>query len=75
MPSDFGPALDNYPNRFDPGVLGAVVAQAQAPAIIETPGDARTHAEDLAWLRRHLEPAAGARAGGSTLDARRYVRR
>ena len=49
---------------IDPGVLGAVVAQAQAPAIIETPGDARTHAADLAWLRRHLEPADGARAGG-----------
>jgi len=29
MPSDFGPALDNYPNRFDPGVLGALPEHLQ----------------------------------------------
>jgi deoxyribonuclease-4 len=38
--------------------LVAVARAADAPVIIETPGDADTHAADLAWLRRRVNDAA-----------------
>jgi deoxyribonuclease IV len=41
-----------------PDVLTEVVRAAGAPAIIETPGDASNHADDLKWLRRRVDGAA-----------------
>lgn len=35
--------------------LATVLGQAGAPIVIETPGDAAEHAEDIAWVRRALE--------------------
>lgn len=45
--------------RIDPQLLVAVVAEAQVPTIIETPGEADALAADLAWIRERLGlPAA-----------------
>ena len=41
-----------------PDVLTDVVRAAEAPVIIETPGDAADHADDLEWLRRRVDGAA-----------------
>jgi deoxyribonuclease-4 len=41
-----------------PDVLVEVVRAAGAPVIIETPGDASDHADDLKWLRRRVDGAA-----------------
>ncbi|MBD0324633.1 MAG: deoxyribonuclease IV, partial [Aldersonia sp.] len=41
-----------------PEDLTGVVRAAGAPAIIETPGDASDHADDLRWLRRRVDGAA-----------------
>lgn len=41
-----------------PEVLADVVRAAGAPVIIETPGNATDHAEDLKWLRRRVHDAA-----------------
>jgi deoxyribonuclease IV len=43
---------------IDPDVLADVVRAADAPAIIETPGEASDHADDLRWLRRRVDGAA-----------------
>jgi len=43
---------------IDPDVLVDVVRAAGVPAIIETPGGASDHAEDLTWLRRRVDGAA-----------------
>lgn len=40
--------------RIAAAQLLGVVEEAGAPAVIETPGDAREQADDLAWLRRRL---------------------
>lgn len=36
--------------------LRAVIAEARAPVVIETPGDVEEHRADLAWLRAALAP-------------------
>lgn len=39
---------------IDPNLLLAVVRDAAAPTILETPGDIAEHAGELVWLREHL---------------------
>jgi deoxyribonuclease-4 len=41
-----------------PETLTEVVRMADAPVIVETPGDASEHARDLIWLRRRITGAA-----------------
>ncbi len=40
--------------RIDPDLLAAVVRDAGAPVVCETPGGADEHASDFAWLRERL---------------------
>jgi deoxyribonuclease-4 len=40
--------------RIDPDLLVAVVREAGAPVIVETPGGAEEHSADVAWLRERL---------------------
>lgn len=40
--------------QIDPELLVAIVAEAAAPVICETPGDASAQAADIAWLRERL---------------------
>ncbi len=42
--------------EIDPDALVAMVQQAGAPALVETPGDANAQAEDIAWLRERVLP-------------------
>jgi deoxyribonuclease IV len=54
----FGSGRDRHANLgsgvLDPEVLVELVRRADAPVIVETPGDAAAHAADLAWLRARL---------------------
>jgi deoxyribonuclease IV len=55
---EFGSGRDRHANlgsgQIDPELMLAVVVDAQAPTIVETPGDADAHAADLAWIRKRL---------------------
>ena len=42
------------PARIDPDLLAAVVRDAGAPVVCETPGGADEHVADFAWLRERL---------------------
>jgi len=43
--------------RIDPDLLAAVIRDAAAPVVCETPGGAEEHQADFAWLRAHLADA------------------
>ena len=55
---DFDSGADRHANfgagRIDPDLLAAVVRDAGAPIICETPGGAEEHVADFAWLRERL---------------------
>lgn len=55
---DFDSGADRHANfgagRIDPDLLAAVVRDAGAPVICETPGGAEEHVADFAWLRERL---------------------
>lgn len=55
---DFDSGADRHSGfgagRIDPELLAAVVREADAPVICETPGGAAEHAADFAWLRERL---------------------
>jgi deoxyribonuclease-4 len=55
---DFGSGADRHANfgagRIDPELLAAVVRDADAPVVCETPGGAAEHSADFAWLRERL---------------------
>lgn len=55
---DFDSGADRHANfgagRIDPDLLAAVVRDAGAPVVCETPGGAAEHAADFAWLRERL---------------------
>jgi deoxyribonuclease-4 len=55
---DFDSGADRHTNfgagRIDPDLLAAVVRDAGAPVICETPGGAEEHAADFAWLRERV---------------------
>ncbi|WP_414690998.1 deoxyribonuclease IV [Nocardioides sp.] len=55
---DFDSGADRHANfgagRIDPDLLAAVVREADAPVVCETPGGAAEHAADFAWLRERL---------------------
>ncbi len=52
---DFDSGADRHANlgsgRVDPELLAAVVREAGAPVVLETPGGAAEHRADTAWLR------------------------
>lgn len=52
---DFGSGADRHTSlgqgRIDPDLLAAVVRDAKAPVLLETPGGPDEHAADVAWLR------------------------
>ena len=52
---DFDSGADRHANfgagRIDPDLLAAVVRDAGAPVVCETPGGAAEHRDDFAWLR------------------------
>lgn len=54
----FGSGADRHTNlgdgALDPDALVAVVREAQAPVVVETPGGAAGQAADIAWLRERL---------------------
>jgi deoxyribonuclease-4 len=54
----FGSGADRHANlgegQIPPDDLIAVVAQAAAPVVVETPGGAEGQGNDIAWLRRAL---------------------
>ena len=54
----FGSGADRHANlgagRIDPDLLAAVIREAGAPVVLETPGAAAEHAADAAWLRERL---------------------
>ncbi len=54
----FGSGADRHANfgdgRIDPDLLLAVVREAGAPVVCETPGGATGQGDDIAWLRKHL---------------------
>lgn len=56
---DPGSGRDRHQNlgvgEVDPDLLVAVVEQAGAPAVVETPGDADAQAADIAWIRERLD--------------------
>jgi deoxyribonuclease-4 len=37
-----------------PSVLAAIVAESRAPVVVETPGGAVEHTDDIAWVRSHM---------------------
>lgn len=47
--------------KIDPQMLVAMVRQADAPVVCETPGDAETQAADIGWLRQRLAPGQSRR--------------
>jgi deoxyribonuclease-4 len=55
---DFDSGADRHANfgtgRIDPDLLAAVVRDADAPVICETPGGAEEHTADFTWLRDRL---------------------
>ncbi len=55
---DFDSGADRHANlgqgRVDPDLLAAVVRDAAAPVVLETPGGAAEHLDDIAWLREHV---------------------
>ncbi|WP_182525077.1 deoxyribonuclease IV [Nocardioides dongkuii] len=55
---DFDSGADRHANfgagRIDPDLLAAVVRDAGAPVVCETPGPADAHLADFAWLRERL---------------------
>ena len=55
---EFDSGADRHANfgagKIDPDLLAAVVRDAAAPVICETPGDADDHLADFAWLRERL---------------------
>ena len=55
---EFDSGADRHANfgagKIDPDLLAAVVRQAAAPVVCETPGGAEQHATDFAWLRSRL---------------------
>ena len=55
---DFDSGADRHANlgagRIDPDLLAAVVRDAGAPVVLETPGPAAAHRDDVAWLRERL---------------------
>jgi deoxyribonuclease IV len=55
---DFGSGADRHASlgrgRIDPDLLAAVVRDAGAPVVCETPGGADDHAADFGWLRDRL---------------------
>ena len=55
---DFDSGADRHTNfgqgRIDPDALAAVVREAGAPVVCETPGGAAEHRADFAWLREHV---------------------
>jgi deoxyribonuclease-4 len=54
----FDSGADRHANlgagQIDPDVLAAVVRDAGAPVVLETPGPADAHVADIAWLRERL---------------------
>jgi deoxyribonuclease-4 len=54
-----GSSRDRHANLGDgeipPDVLAAVLRQAGAPIVVETPGEAAEHARDIAWVREWVE--------------------
>ena len=55
---DFDSGADRHANfgagRIDPDLLAAVVREADAPVVCETPGGADEHRADFAWLQARL---------------------
>ena len=55
---DFDSGADRHANfgsgRIEPDLLAAVVRDAGAPVICETPGGAEEHTADFAWLRERV---------------------
>lgn len=55
---DFDSGADRHASfgagRIDPDLLAAVVREADAPVVCETPGGAAEHRADFAWLRERL---------------------
>jgi len=55
---DFDSGADRHASfgrgRIDPDLLAAVVRDAGAPVVCETPGGAEEHRADFAWLRERL---------------------
>ncbi len=53
-----GSGRDRHANlgsgEIDPDLLLHVVRRADAPVVVETPGEAEDHAADIAWLRERL---------------------
>jgi deoxyribonuclease-4 len=60
----FDSGADRHANlgagQIDPDLLAAVIREAGAPAILETPGGAAEHTADAAWLTSRLEDSDGA---------------
>ena len=56
---DFDSGADRHANfgagRIDPDLLAAVVRDAGAPVVCETPGGAEEHQADFAWLRERTQ--------------------
>ena len=56
---DFDSGADRHANfgagRIDPDLLAAVVRDAGAPVVCETPGGAAEHRADFEWLRERVE--------------------
>jgi deoxyribonuclease-4 len=54
----FGSGADRHANlgqgQIDPQLLLAVVAAAGAPVVLETPGGAGEHSQEISWLRESL---------------------
>ena len=54
----FGSGADRHANlgqgQIDPQLLLAVVAAAGAPVVLETPGGAGEHGQEISWLRESL---------------------
>ncbi|QIK74944.1 deoxyribonuclease IV [Nocardioides piscis] len=55
---DFDSGADRHANlgagRIDPDLLAAVIRDAGAPVLLETPGPAAAHLDDIAWLRERV---------------------
>ncbi|MPZ62573.1 MAG: deoxyribonuclease IV [Propionibacteriales bacterium] len=55
---EFDSGADRHANlgegHIDPDDLVAVVREAAAPVVVETPGGVEGQAADIAWLRKHL---------------------
>ena len=53
-----GSSRDRHANLGDgeipPDVLAAVLRQAGAPIVVETPGEAEEHARDINWIRERV---------------------